>query len=93
MTSFLSGTRVVSLTTGIAGPNAARMLANYGAEVLKIESRVGGLDAFRAYDGTPEAVSGTAAIATTSAVNALRFKFSSGNIASGAVYAYGVAKS
>lgn len=55
MTSFLSGIRVVSLTTGIAGPNAARMLATYGAEVFKIESRAGGLDAFRSYGDNPEA--------------------------------------
>jgi benzylsuccinate CoA-transferase BbsF subunit len=55
MTSFLTGVRVVSLTTGIAGPNAARMLATYGAEVLKVESRVGGLDAFRAYGDNPDA--------------------------------------
>jgi benzylsuccinate CoA-transferase BbsF subunit len=53
--SFLNGVRVVSLSTGIAGPNAARMLANYGAEVFKIESRAGGLDAFRAYGDSPEA--------------------------------------
>src|SRR5580658_2495610 len=55
MASFLSGIRVVSLSTGIAGPNAARMLANYGAEVFKVESRAGGLDAFRAYGDNPEA--------------------------------------
>jgi crotonobetainyl-CoA:carnitine CoA-transferase CaiB-like acyl-CoA transferase len=53
--SFLTGVRVVSLSTGIAGPNAARMLANFGAEVFKVESRVGGLDAFRAYGDNPEA--------------------------------------
>src|SRR5271154_4055897 len=52
---MLSGVRVVSLSTGIAGPNAARMLANYGAEVFKVESRVGGLDAFRSYGDNPEA--------------------------------------
>ena len=45
--SFLNGIRAISLSTGIAGPNAARMLANYGAEVFKVESRAGGLDAFR----------------------------------------------
>jgi crotonobetainyl-CoA:carnitine CoA-transferase CaiB-like acyl-CoA transferase len=55
MASFLHGVRVASLSTGIAGPNAARMLANYGAEVFKIESRAGGLDAFRAYGDNPEA--------------------------------------
>ena len=55
MASFLTGVRVVSLSTGIAGPNAARMLANFGAEVFKIESRVGGLDAFRSYGDNPEA--------------------------------------
>jgi crotonobetainyl-CoA:carnitine CoA-transferase CaiB-like acyl-CoA transferase len=55
MASFLAGIRVVSLSTGIAGPNAARMLANYGAEVFKVESRAGGLDAFRAYGDNPEA--------------------------------------
>lgn len=55
MASFLSGIRVVSLSTGIAGPNVARMLANYGAEVFKVESRSGGLDAFRSYGDSPEA--------------------------------------
>jgi benzylsuccinate CoA-transferase BbsF subunit len=44
---FLSGVRVVSFTTGIAGPNAARILAQCGAEVFKIESKHGGLDNFR----------------------------------------------
>ena len=43
----LEGVRVLTLTTGIAGPNAARYLANFGAEVIKVESREGGLDAFR----------------------------------------------
>ncbi len=31
------------------------MLANYGAEVFKIESHAGGLDAFRSYGDSPEA--------------------------------------
>jgi len=52
---FLSGIRVISLSTGIAGPNAARMLANYGAEVFKVESRAGGIDAFRSYGDNPDA--------------------------------------
>jgi crotonobetainyl-CoA:carnitine CoA-transferase CaiB-like acyl-CoA transferase len=46
---FLSGLRVVTLGTGIAGPLAGRMLASYGAEVFKVESRAGGIDAFRTY--------------------------------------------
>ncbi|HEX6512194.1 MAG TPA: CoA transferase [Chloroflexota bacterium] len=44
---FLDGVRVVSFTTSVAGPNAARVLAECGAEVIKIESRHGGLDNFR----------------------------------------------
>jgi crotonobetainyl-CoA:carnitine CoA-transferase CaiB-like acyl-CoA transferase len=52
---FLTGVRVVSLTTGIAGPYAARMLATYGAEVFKVESRAGGIDAFRTYGTDPDA--------------------------------------
>jgi crotonobetainyl-CoA:carnitine CoA-transferase CaiB-like acyl-CoA transferase len=55
VTSFLSGVRVISLSTGIAGPNAARGLALFGAEVFKVESRAGGLDAFRSYGDNPEA--------------------------------------
>ena len=46
----LSGIRVVSFTTSVAGPNAARLLAQCGAEVLKIESTHGGLDGFRFFD-------------------------------------------
>jgi crotonobetainyl-CoA:carnitine CoA-transferase CaiB-like acyl-CoA transferase len=45
----LGGLRVLSLTTGIAGPHAARALAQAGAEVIKLESRRGGLDSFRLY--------------------------------------------
>jgi crotonobetainyl-CoA:carnitine CoA-transferase CaiB-like acyl-CoA transferase len=55
MAGILGGIRIVSLSTGIAGPNAARMLANYGAEVFKVESAAGGLDAFRSYGDSPEA--------------------------------------
>ena len=46
---ILKGIRVLAFTTGYAGPYAGRLLANYGAEVIKVESRKGGLDTFRHY--------------------------------------------
>jgi crotonobetainyl-CoA:carnitine CoA-transferase CaiB-like acyl-CoA transferase len=46
---ILNGVRILAFTTGYAGPYAGRLLANYGAEVIKIESRKGGLDTFRHY--------------------------------------------
>lgn len=46
---ILEGVRILSFTTGYAGPYAARLLAQYGAEVIKIESYQGGLDTFRHY--------------------------------------------
>lgn len=46
---ILSGVRVLAFTTGYAGPYAGRLLAGYGAEVIKIESKKGGLDTFRHY--------------------------------------------
>ena len=39
---ILEGVRIVSFTTGYAGPYAARLLAQYGAEVIKVESSPGG---------------------------------------------------
>jgi benzylsuccinate CoA-transferase BbsF subunit len=46
---ILKGVRILSFTTGYAGPYAARLLAQYGAEVIKVESYRGGLDTFRHY--------------------------------------------
>ena len=46
---ILKGVRVLAFTTGYAGPYAGRLLESYGAEVIKIESKKGGLDTFRHY--------------------------------------------
>ena len=46
---ILKGLRILAFTTGYAGPYAGRLLAGYGAEVIKIESKKGGLDTFRHY--------------------------------------------
>jgi len=47
--AILKGVRILAFTTGYAGPFAGRLLASYGAEVIKIESKKGGLDTFRHY--------------------------------------------
>jgi benzylsuccinate CoA-transferase BbsF subunit len=44
---ILRGVRIISFTTGYAGPFAGRLLAQFGADVIKIESFHGGLDSFR----------------------------------------------
>ncbi|MET1045482.1 MAG: CoA transferase, partial [Hyphomicrobium sp.] len=43
--TLLDGVRVIDLTTSIAGPSATMLLADMGAEVLKIERPNGGDDA------------------------------------------------
>lgn len=50
MESPLSGVRVLEIAQFIAGPFAGQQLADYGAEVIKIE-RPGGGDPFRTYVG------------------------------------------
>jgi len=60
MTSgLLEGTRVLDLTIFLAGPLPAAILADFGAEVIKVEA-IQRLDAFRAY-GTPSLASVEAA--------------------------------
>ena len=48
MSAPMEGVRVVELTAWVAGPAAAGILADWGAEVVKIEPREGG-DPFRAF--------------------------------------------
>lgn len=46
--SLLAGTRVLDLSQGIAGPSSTRILAAFGADVLKVERPAG--DPLRHYD-------------------------------------------
>ena len=50
MTAFLKGVKVVELGTMITAPLAAMMLADLGAEVVKVENPQGG-DTFRSFRG------------------------------------------
>ena len=51
----LQGIRVLEIATGIAGPFCAKMLADYGAEVIKVEPPIGG-DLSRSVGPFPEDV-------------------------------------
>jgi crotonobetainyl-CoA:carnitine CoA-transferase CaiB-like acyl-CoA transferase len=44
---ILKGIRIIAFTNAYAGPYAGRLLAQHGAEVIKVESHTGGLDTFR----------------------------------------------
>ena len=44
---LLQGLKVVEMATWVAGPSAAAVLADWGAEVVKVESPIG--DATRAF--------------------------------------------
>ncbi|MGH7771392.1 MAG: CaiB/BaiF CoA transferase family protein [Candidatus Binatia bacterium] len=46
--------RIIAFTTGYAGPYAGRLLAQFGADVIKVESLSGGLDTFRHYGQTED---------------------------------------
>jgi len=50
MIRLLSGIRVIELGNFISGPYAGQLLAELGAEVIKVERPVGG-DPFRGFDG------------------------------------------
>lgn len=43
--TLLDGVRIVDLTTSIAGPFATQLLADFGAEIVKVERRGSGDDA------------------------------------------------
>ena len=51
---LLQGLKVVEMATWVAGPSAAAVLADWGADVVKVESPIG--DATRVYyPDTPQA--------------------------------------
>ena len=69
MTSkLLDGTRVIDLTIFLAGPMPAAILADLGAEVIKVEA-IQRLDGFRAY-GTPSLAAAEAAYERSPLFNA-----------------------
>jgi len=50
LTGSFAGLRVIDFSTTIAGPHCTRMLADMGAEVIKVENPAGG-DPYRHYRG------------------------------------------
>ncbi|MEE2840556.1 MAG: CoA transferase [Acidobacteriota bacterium] len=46
---ILKGVRVITFSLAYAGPYAGRLLAQHGADVIKVESESGGLDSFRRF--------------------------------------------
>ena len=53
---LLQGLKVVEMATWVAGPSSAAVLADWGAEVIKVESPIG--DATRAFQPDTEASPG-----------------------------------
>src|SRR6187549_860688 len=49
---LLQGLKVVEMSTWVAGPSCAAVLADWGAEVIKVESPIG--DVTRAFFANPE---------------------------------------
>ena len=62
----LEGIRVIELTTGAAGPTVARVLCEFGAEVIRCETRLRG-DGHRGRGAVASAASSSGGGAITTA--------------------------